>query len=156
MVSIVPATAEDLPLILDLIKALAEYEKLSDAVTANEGQLRATLFGGRPAAEILIARWNGEEAGFALFFQSYSTFLAKPGIYLEDLFVKPHLRGKGIGRALLGKLAAIARERNYGRVEWAVLDWNAPSIAFYKKLGAVPLDDWTTYRLTGDALRDLK
>ena len=117
----------------------------------HHGQGR-TLFGDRPAAEVLMA-FEGEEcAGFALFFTNYSTFLGKPGLFLEDLFVKPHLRRKGIGLALLKKLAAIARERDYGRMEWSVLDWNDPAIQFYKKLGAVPLDEWTMFRLTGEAL----
>jgi len=149
---IVPATEVDVPAILELIRALAEYEKLSHKVTATEELLRETLFGAKPAAETLLAYWDGECAGFAVFFQNYSTFLAKPGLFLEDLFVKPHLRGKGIGIALLKRLAKIAAERGCGRFEWEVLDWNEPSILFYKKLGAAPLDDWTKYRLTGDAL----
>lgn len=149
------ATAADVPLILELIRGLAQYEKLAHMVTATEAQLRDTLFGAHPAAEVLIARWNGEDAGFALFFSSYSTFLAQPGIYLEDLFVKPHLRGQGIGLALLRRLAQLAVERKCGRVEWSVLDWNEPSIQFYKKLGAVPLDEWTGYRLTSEALQNL-
>jgi GNAT superfamily N-acetyltransferase len=152
---IVPATEPDVPLILELIRGLAEYENLSDRVTATEEQLRRTLFGARPAAEVLLANWDAECAGFALFFPNYSTFLAQPGIYLEDLYVKPHLRGKGIGEALLTELARLAVARNCGRVEWAVLDWNAPSIGFYKKLGAVPLDEWTTFRLSGEALTRL-
>lgn len=150
------ATEADIPLILELIQGLADYEQLGEEVVATEETLRATLFGARPAAEVLIARWNGEEAGFALFFHSYSTFLGQAGIFLEDLFVKQHLRGRGIGRALLTRLAEVARERNCGRVEWAVLDWNEPSIAFYKSLGATPLGDWTAFRLSGDALRKLK
>src|SRR5579871_6606460 len=145
---IVPATEADVPLILELIRGLAEYEKLAHTVVATEAQLRKTLFGDRPSAEVLLAHDSEEPAGFALYFMNYSTFLARPGIWLEDLFVKPHLRGKGIGLALLKRLAAIARERECGRVEWSVLDWNAPSIAFYKKLGAVPMDEWTTFRLT--------
>jgi GNAT superfamily N-acetyltransferase len=149
---IVPASVEDVPVILELIRALAEYEKLSHIVAATEEQLRATLFGARPGAEVLLAMWDAECAGFALFFPNYSTFLAQPGIYLEDLYVKPHLRGKGIGAALLAALARLAMERNCGRVEWSVLDWNAPSIEFYKKLGAVPMDEWTTFRLSGPAL----
>src|SRR5580700_2460610 len=147
---IVPATEPDVPVILELIRGLAEYEKLSHLVTATEEQLRGTLFGARPAAEVLLANWDAECAGFALFFPNYSTFMAQPGIYLEDLYVRPHLRGKGIGAALLTELARLAVARNCGRVEWAVLDWNAPSIGFYKKLGAVPLNEWTTFRLTGD------
>ena len=134
------------------VLGLAEYEKLSHAVTATEDQLAQTLFGPHPAAEVLLAYRDGECAGFCLFFHNYSTFLAKPGIFLEDLFVKPHARGKGVGLALLTELARLAVERGCGRVEWSVLDWNAPSIAFYKKLGAVPMDEWTVFRLTGDAL----
>ncbi|MGA3043659.1 MAG: GNAT family N-acetyltransferase [Bryobacteraceae bacterium] len=154
-IRIVPATEPDLPVILDLIRALAEYEKLTHAVTATPERLRNTLFGPRPAAEVLLAHWDGECAGFAVFFATYSTFLAQPGLYLEDLYVKPHLRGKGIGLALLKHLAEIAAERGCGRFEWEVLNWNQPSIQFYQKLGAVPLDDWTKYRLTGDALKSL-
>jgi GNAT superfamily N-acetyltransferase len=155
-VRIVPATERDVPRILELIKGLAEYEKLLHVFEATEDRLRRTLFGERPAAEVWLAYIGdkaGEEcAGFALFFTNYSTFLGKPGLYLEDVFVKPHLRRKGIGLALLKKLAAIARERDYGRMEWSVLDWNEPAINFYKKLGAVPLDDWKLFRLTGQAL----
>jgi GNAT superfamily N-acetyltransferase len=151
-VRIVPATERDVPQILELIKGLAEYERLSHVVEADEDRLRRTLFGDRPAAEVLMA-FEGEEcAGFALFFTNYSTFLGKPGLYLEDVFVKPHLRRKGIGLALLKRLGAIARERDYGRMEWSVLDWNEPAIRFYKKLGAVPLEEWTMFRLTGEAL----
>jgi GNAT superfamily N-acetyltransferase len=138
-----------------LIRGLAEYEKLSHLVAATEEQLRVTLFGARPAAEVLLAKRDAECAGFALFFPNYSTFLAQPGLYLEDLYVKPHLRGQGIGAALLAELARLAIARGCGRVEWAVLDWNAPSIEFYKKLGAVPMDEWTTFRLTGEALARL-
>ena len=151
-VRIVPATERDVPQILELIKGLAEYERLSHVVEADEDRLRRTLFGVRPAAEVFLAFAGGECAGFALFFTNYSTFLGKPGLYLEDVFVKPHLRRKGIGLTLLKKLAAIARERHYGRMEWSVLDWNEPAINFYKKLGAVPLEEWTMFRLTGEAL----
>ncbi len=155
-VRIVPATERDVPQILELIQGLAEYERLSHVCEVTEDRLRSTLFGERPAAEVLMAfvgdKAGAECAGFALFFTNYSTFLGKPGLYLEDLFVKPHLRRKGIGLALLKQLAAIARERDYGRMEWSVLDWNQPAIDFYKKLGAVPLDDWTMFRLTGEAL----
>ena len=154
-IQIVSATERDVTVILEMIRGLAEYEKLAHMVTATEDQLRTTLFGARPAAEVLLAYEGGECAGLALFFTNYSTFLAKPGIYLEDLFVKPHARGRGIGFALLQRLAAIARDRECGRVEWSVLDWNEPSIEFYKKLGAVPLDEWTMFRLTGDALQRL-
>ena len=152
---IVAATEVDVPLILEMIRGLAEYERLSHLVTATEDLLRKTLFAEHPAAEVLLA-WDGAEcAGFALFFPNYSTFLARPGIYLEDLFVKPHARGKGLGAALLREIARLATERGCGRVEWSVLDWNEPSIGFYKKLGATPMDDWTTFRLTGEALQQL-
>ncbi len=149
------AMESDVPLILQFIRDLAEYEKLAHLVVATEGTLRETLFGGTPFAEVLIAEEEGTAAGFALFFHNYSTFLAQPGIYLEDLFVKPELRGRGYGRALLTRLAQIACERNCGRVEWAVLDWNEPSIAFYKSLGARVMDEWHTFRLTGEALGKL-
>src|SRR5580704_13825431 len=151
-VRISEATETDVSLILQMIRGLAEYEKLLDVVTATEQQLRETLFSERPAAEVLLAFLDAECVGFALFFPNYSTFLAKPGIYLEDLFVKPHARGHGAGAALLKELARIAKRRDCGRIEWAVLDWNEPSIAFYQKLGAVPMQDWTTFRLTGEAL----
>jgi GNAT superfamily N-acetyltransferase len=154
-IRIVPATELDLPVILDMIHALAEYEKLGHMVTATEERLRETLFSIKPAAEVLLAHCERECAGFAVFFATYSTFLAQPGLYLEDLYVKPHLRGKGIGSALLKHLAKVATERGCGRLEWAVLDWNLPSIQFYKKLGAVPLDEWTKYRLTAEALERL-
>jgi len=147
-----PATEQDVPIILDLIKQLADYERLADRVVATEQRLRDTLFGERPAAEVLLASLEGETVGFAVFFTNYSTFLAKPGLYLEDLFVKPHARGKGIGKALLASLAKIAVERDCGRVDWSVLNWNEPSLRFYESLGAVPLSDWTTHRLTGEAL----
>jgi len=153
---IVPATEHDVPQILELIRGLAEYERLSHVMEATEDRLRRTLFGDRPAAEVRLAYVGDECAGFALFFTNYSTFLGKPGLYLEDVFVKPHLRRKGIGVALLKKLAAIACERDYGRMEWSVLDWNDPAIQFYKKLGAVPLDEWTMFRLTGEALMKFK
>jgi GNAT superfamily N-acetyltransferase len=149
------ATEQDVPVILDLIKQLAEYERLADKVTATEQRIRDTLFGGRPAAEVLLASHQGEIVGLAIFFTNYSTFLAKPGLYLEDLFVKPHARGKGIGKALLARLAQLAQERDCGRVEWSVLNWNEPSIRFYESLGAVPLNAWTTYRLTGEPLANL-
>ena len=145
----------DVPQILAMIQGLAEYEKLSHLVTATEERLRQSLFGSRPAAEVLLAWHEAECVGFALFFPNYSTFLAQPGIYLEDLYVKPEARRKGAGLALLRELARLAAARGCGRVEWAVLDWNEPSIAFYKSLGAVPLDDWTTFRLTGEALTKL-
>jgi GNAT superfamily N-acetyltransferase len=149
------ATEQDIPIILDLIKQLADYERMADRVTATEQRLHDTLFGERPAAEVLLATLEGETVGFAVFFTNYSTFLAKPGLYLEDLFVQPHARGKGIGKALLARLAGIAVERDCGRVDWQVLNWNEPSIAFYEALGAVALSDWTTYRLTGESLAKL-
>jgi GNAT superfamily N-acetyltransferase len=152
---IVPATELDVPVILDLILALAEYEKLAHTVTATEERLRETLFGTNPSAEVLLAHWDSECAGFAVFLPTYSTFLAETGLYLEDLYVKPHLRGKGIGFALLKHLARIANERYWGMLEWAVLDWNQPAIQFYKKLGAMPMDEWTKYRLRGEALKSL-
>jgi GNAT superfamily N-acetyltransferase len=146
------AAETDVAVILEMIQGLAEYEKLTHVCTATEDELRRTLFGARPAAEILLAMDGETCAGFALFFPNYSTFLAKPGLYLEDLFVKPEARGRGVGFALLQRLAQIARKRGYGRVEWSVLDWNEPAIGFYKKIGAVPLDDWTIFRLTGEAI----
>ncbi len=149
------ATERDVPLILRLIRDLAEYERLSNAVTATEATLKRSLFGARPAAEVVIAYVGDEAAGFAVFFQNFSTFLGVPGIYLEDLFVIPKWRRQGIGRELLVRLARTAIERGCGRVEWAVLDWNEPAIRFYRSMGARPMDDWTIYRLTGDALRDL-
>jgi GNAT superfamily N-acetyltransferase len=149
------ATPTDLPLILDLIQQLAEYEKLRDACVATEERLRASLFGPHPAAEVIVAEHDGVAAGFALFCHNYSTFLAQRGIWLEDLFVLPEHRGHGIGRLLLERLATIALERDCGRLEWAVLDWNAPAIGFYRSLGAVPMDEWTTFRVTGQPLHDL-
>jgi len=154
-VRIVPATIADVPIILEMIRGLAEYEKLAHTVIATEDTLRQTLFGPRPAAEVLLAFDAAEPVGFALFFTNYSTFLAKPGLYLEDLFVKPNARGRGIGLALLKRLAAIARDRDYGRMEWSVLDWNQPAIGFYMGLGAIPMDEWTTFRLTEDAIARL-
>jgi GNAT superfamily N-acetyltransferase len=150
------ATPEDVPVILDFIKALAEYEKLSHEVVATEESLRTTLFGTKAVAEVVIGyAENDVPAGFALFFHNYSTFLAKPGIYLEDLFVKPEFRGKGYGKSLLIYLARLAEERNCGRLEWSVLDWNTPAIDFYKSLGAKPMDEWTMFRVTGEALKQL-
>src|SRR5579863_8248159 len=154
-VTIRPAAEPDVPVILDLIRQLAIYERLEHEVVATEERVRKTLFGAKPSAEAILAEKEQECVGFALFFESYSTFLAQPGIYLEDLFVKPHMRGKGVGSALLQHLAAIAIERNCGRMEWGVLNWNEPSIQFYKNLGAVPMDEWTKYRLTGQALERL-
>ena len=152
---ITPAIATDTPIILSLIRELAEFERLLNEVTATEEQLRTTLFGERRSAEVVIARVDDEVAGFALFFHNYSTFLAKPGVYLEDLFVRPKFRGQGTGEALLRHLARIAVERGCGRLEWSVLDWNQRAISFYKSLGAQPLDDWTMFRVTGEALTKL-
>lgn len=149
------ATEEDLPLILRFIRELAEYERLAHQVVATEEALRATLFGNPRFAEVLIGEDDGEPFGFALFFHNYSTFLARPGVYLEDLYVRPELRGKGYGKALLARLAAIALERDCGRVEWAVLNWNESAIRFYRSLGALPMDQWTVYRISGDALGKL-
>jgi len=148
MFAIRAATEGDVPLILQFIRDLAEYERLSDKVIATEERLRASLFGSPRFAEVIIAEEDAVPVGFALFFHNYSTFLAQPGIYLEDLFVKPEARGRGYGKALLMHLAQLARERGCGRVEWAVLNWNQPSIDFYKALGAVPMDEWTVFRLT--------
>lgn len=154
-VQIRSATEADVPLILQFIRDLAIYEKLEHKVVATEETVRRTLFGSPRFAEVVFAEIDGKEAGFALFFHNYSTFLGQPGIYLEDLFVKPASRGRGIGKALLTHLAKLARERGCGRLEWAVLDWNTPSINFYKSLGAVPLSDWIVFRLTGEALEKL-
>ena len=154
-VDITMATEDDLPIILAFIKGLAEYERLPHECVATIDKLRNTLFSERAAAEVLIARLDGEAVGFALFFQSYSTFLAQPGFYLEDLFVDPPARGKGIGRALLTALARLAVDRDYGRIEWAVLNWNESAIGFYRSIGARPLDEWTTFRMSGSALQDL-
>jgi GNAT superfamily N-acetyltransferase len=155
MITIRPATEADTGIILSFIKALAEYEKLADMVIATEQSLQRHLFGRHPVAEALIGSLDDVPVGFALFFQTFSTFLAKPGIFLEDLFVIPAARGKGVGRALLREVGRLAVARDCGRLEWAVLNWNDPAIAFYKKLGALPLDDWTTYRMTSDTLRTL-
>lgn len=155
MASIRAANAADVPEILRLIQALAEYEKLRDEAVATVDDLRQTLFGARPAAEVLLAESDGRAVGMALFFQNYSTFLGKPGIYLEDLFVEPALRGQGIGKALLQAVARLAVERGCGRFEWSVLDWNQPAIDFYQSLGARPMSDWTIFRVTGAALAKL-
>lgn len=149
------ATVEDVPLILDLIRELAEYEKLSHEVDATEDSLLEWLFGDRPVAEALVAEHGGEAAGFALFFHNFSTFLGKPGIYLEDLYVRPRFRRTGIGKAMLARLARLTKERGCGRLEWSVLDWNEPSIRFYESLGAVAMDDWTVHRVSGKALERL-
>ena len=149
---IAPANESDIPIILSFIRKLAEYEKMSHLVVATEENIREHVFGANPVVEVLLAYWDEEPVGFALYLRNFSTFLGQAGIYLEDLFVDPEHRGEGIGKALLARLAKIAVERGYGRLEWAVLDWNTPSIEFYRRLGAVPLDEWTAYRLTGAAL----
>ena len=154
-ITIREARPGDVPVIAALIRALAEYEKLADSCHADEAALREHLFGARPYVEAIVAEDGGAPAGFALFFHNYSTFLTKPGIYLEDLFVKPELRGRGIGRALLARLAALAMERGCGRLEWAVLDWNAPAIGFYESLGARPMSEWSVFRLDGENLARL-
>ncbi|MGH7628627.1 MAG: GNAT family N-acetyltransferase [Gemmatimonadales bacterium] len=154
-IRIAPATEDQVPLILEFIRGLAEYERLAHAVVATEESLRKSLFGPGPDAEVVIA-WVGDEpAGFALFFHNYSTFLGQRGLYLEDLFVTPAFRGHGVGRRLLQHLARLAVERGCGRFEWWVLDWNEPAIRFYESLGARPMSDWTVYRMTGNALRAL-
>jgi len=150
-----PARLEDVPTILQLIVDLATYERAPNEVTATETQLAEVLFGDKPGAEVLLAFEKDEPIGFAVFFQNFSTWLGRSGIYLEDLFVKPEARGRGYGRALLVDLAKIARERGCGRMEWAVLDWNDPAIEFYRKLGAMPMDEWTVFRLTKDGIAKL-
>jgi GNAT superfamily N-acetyltransferase len=150
-----PAGPADVPVILSLIRDLAEYERLSHEVEASEDLLRRNLFGERPYAEALIGELQGKPVAFAVYFHNFSTFLAKPGLYLEDLFVKPTARGMGIGRAVLRRLARIAVERDCGRLEWSVLDWNEPALTFYRSLGAIPMNDWTIHRVTGDALHSL-
>lgn len=154
-IRIEPASEDDVPDILRLIRELAEYERLAHEVVASETALRDALFGSRPTGEAVLA-WAGDHpVGFALWFQTFSTFLARRGLYLEDLFVVPEWRGRGVGRALLAHLARIAVARGCGRMEWSVLDWNEPAIRFYRSIGATPMDEWTVYRLTGEALADL-
>ena len=155
LLSIRPATVDDVPLIRALIGELAEYERLADAAVATDADLRAQLFGAHPAAEVLIGEVDGEAAGFALFFHNFSTFLGKRGLYLEDLFVRPAARGAGLGKHLMAALARIAVQRDCGRFEWSVLDWNAPAIGFYRRIGAVGMDEWTVQRLEGEALHAL-
>jgi GNAT superfamily N-acetyltransferase len=150
-----PATIADLPVILQLIRELAEYERAPNDVVATEEGLHEVLFGAQPSAVVLLALASDEPVGFAVFFHNFSTWLGRPGLYLEDLFVRPAERGKGYGRALLVDLAKIARERGCGRMEWAVLDWNEPAIEFYRKLGAKPMDEWTVFRLTRDGIAQL-
>ena len=154
-IRIAAAREEDVPVVLELIKALAEYEKLTDQAIATEQDIHRALFGPRPMAEVVLAFADREPVGFALFFQNFSTFLGRPGVYLEDLFVVPEWRRRGVGRRLLVHLARIAVERQCGRMEWSVLDWNRPAIAFYERLGASVLHDWRVCRLTGDSLARL-
>ncbi|MEJ2760319.1 MAG: GNAT family N-acetyltransferase [Gammaproteobacteria bacterium] len=154
-VRIEPGMEKDVPVILRLIQSLAEYEELSGEVTATEESLRKSLFGESPSAEVILAYAGSEPVGFAVFFTSYSTFLGRPGLYLEDLFVLPQWRKCGYGRQLLTHVAKIAVQRACGRMEWSVLDWNEPAVRFYEKVGARPMDQWTVYRLTGDALQEL-
>jgi GNAT superfamily N-acetyltransferase len=151
-ITIRPASRDDVPLVLEFIRDLARYERLEHEVAASQAQLREALFGERRYAEVVFACSGGEPVGFALFFHNFSTFKGRPGIYLEDLFVRPQARGRGIGKQLLAHLARIAVERDCARLEWAVLDWNEPSIGFYRSLGAKPMDEWTTFRLTGESL----
>lgn len=148
------AKEDDVSLILNFIKELADYEKMLNDVVATEEILRDSLF-NRRAAEVIIGEYNNEPVSFALFFHNFSTFLGKPGLYLEDLYVKPEVRGKGIGKTMLSFLANVAKERDCGRFEWYCLDWNEPSIRFYKNIGAIPLDDWTVYRVHNEALDNL-
>src|ERR1700720_3248177 len=150
-----PATVGDVPIILELIRALATYERAPNEVTATEQGLVDVLFGKKPAAEVLLAFEGSKAVGFAVFFCNFSTWLGRPGLYLEDLFVRPDDRGKGYGRALLVHLAKIARDRGCGRMEWAVLDWNEPAIQFYRKLGGKAMDEWTVFRLTRDGIKRL-
>ena len=149
------AKREDVPLLLAMIRELAEYERLTSEVSATEERLAATLFGARPAAEALVAECGGAPAGFALCFHNYSTFLARPGLYVEDLYVRPDFRGRGVGRSLMRHMARLALERGCGRLELAVLDWNGPAIGFYRRLGAEAMGGWTMQRLAGRALDDL-
>ena len=155
-IQIVPARPDDVPVILELIRGLGEYERLSDEIVATEDGLRKWLFGERPAAEVVLANVDSTVAGFALFFHNFSTFLGRPGLYLEDLFVKPEWRGRGIGQRLLVHLAGLAVERGCGRVEWTVLDWNEPAIAFYESIGAQRMRAWQICRLTGATLEQYR
>lgn len=150
-----PAIVADVPVILRLIRELADYERAPNDAVATESQLHEVLFGEKPSAEVLLAYEEYEPVGFAVYFFNFSTWLGRPGLYLEDLFVRPEVRGKGYGRALLTRLAQIAQERGCGRMEWAVLNWNEPAIQFYKKLGAAPMEDWTVFRLTSDGMAAL-
>ena len=150
-----PASVDQTPLILKLIKELAVYEKLLDIVVTTEEDLKETLFSENKSAEVVIGYYKNKPVGYALFFYNYSSFVGRPGLYIEDIYVRQEHRGKGFGKAFLVYLACIAREKNCGRMEWAVLDWNEPSIEFYKKLGAVPMDEWTVFRLSRDAVEKL-
>ena len=150
-----PARPADVPTILRLIRELAEYERAPNDAVATEAQLHEVLFGEQPSAKVLIGRESEEPVAFAVYFFNFSTWLGRPGLYLEDLFVRPEARGRGYGRALLVRLAQIAQERGCGRMEWAVLDWNEPAIQFYKKLGAKPMEEWTVYRLTREGIAAL-
>lgn len=152
---IAAATLADVPLILELIRELADYERMAEQVVATQADIARALFGEHPCAEAVIARVGEEAVGFALFFQSFSTFVGRPGLYLEDLYVRPSHRGRGIGRRLLAHLASLAVERDCGRFEWSVLDWNELAISSYRRAGAVPMDEWTVYRLAGEPLRAL-
>ena len=153
--TIEPATERDIPLILEFVSGLAEYEKNLNKVEATPERIRETIFGAEPAAQVLFAYENGSAVGFAVFYYTYSTFVGLRGLYLEDLFVKPEARGKGVGRALLSYLARLAKEKNCYRIEWAVLNWNEPAIRFYERLGAFPMNEWQVYRLSGTALDHL-
>ncbi|HOC11253.1 GNAT family N-acetyltransferase [Thermomonas sp.] len=155
LIAIRPATPDDVPLIRQLIVELAEYERMRDAAVATDAALREQLFGAQPAAEVLLGEVDGQPAGFALFFHNFSTFLGQRGLYLEDLFVRPQFRGAGLGKHLMATLARLAVQRGCGRFEWSVLDWNTPSIGFYRSIGAVGMDEWTVQRLQGDALHAL-
>ena len=150
-----PAEPADAATIVDLIRELAAYEKLEDQAKATPEEIRRHLFGEKPAAEVILAEVGGRPVGFALFFPTFSTFRGQPGLYLEDIFVRPDHRGRGIGKALLARIAALAVARGCGRLEWSVLDWNEPSIGFYRSLGAVPMDEWTVYRLADASLMEL-
>jgi len=154
-VAIRPATPADVPRVLAFIQELAEYERMADDVVTTEALLHAALFGDPPAAEVVFAEVHGETVGFALFFHNFSTFVGRRGLYLEDLFVRPSARGHGVGKALLVHLARLAVDRGCGRFEWSVLDWNEPAIRFYRALGAVPMEEWTVFRVSGDALTRL-
>lgn len=153
-ITIRKASIEDVPLVFQLIRELADFERIPHEVVATEDTVRESLFGAKPAAEACLVSCDGATAGFAVYFENFSTFVGRPGLYIEDLYVRPEYRGKGVGKALLAHCAALARERNLGRIEWAVLDWN-PARKFYEHFGARPMEDWVPYRLSGDALKRL-